>query len=354
MSFSKRKLVPSLLFLLSAAVSIVAADALDFSLYPKNSQSCLYSAADASACDHSTVPKFNACVCSNGGGFLESAASCLGANDPADVSGVYTTMSTNCADSNTPIAYTSAKWASVASAGASKATSSGKGTTTTKGTTTAKTTVTAPAGSTKILTVTQRPSAGQTSAPISTVTLTPGQVTTVTDSPTGTDSAAAQTTSAVPTVPSKIGTGVIAGAATGGAVILALAGLALFFFLRYRKQKRAAQPESAPFMGPYSGGGNSSNTNTEYKPQHQSYANLPPSSSTGAEKYTPAPPYFTSPSQGYDQHGYPTQQPYAGGYTQVPNNGSFANLASMPSPQNGAIELQGRPGVPAFRHELPT
>jgi hypothetical protein len=149
-------------------------------------------------------------------------------------------------------------------------------------------------------------------------------------------------------VPSKIGTGVIAGAAVGGVVILALAGIALFFFLRYRNQKKAMQPESAPFMGPYGGG------NTEYKPQRQSFGNLPPPSSNGAEKYTPAPPYNPLLSHGYDQYGYPQQHPYGGGYAQVSNNGSYANLAPMTPPLNGAVELQGRPGVPDYRHELPT
>ncbi|KAF2420525.1 hypothetical protein EJ08DRAFT_665586 [Tothia fuscella] len=351
MAISRGRLMPSLLFLLSAVVSHVAADALDFSLYPTKAQSCLYAAADSSKCDTSTVSKFNACVCGNGGGFLQLAASCLGSSDSSDVTGVYNTMNTNCKDSNTPIAFTAAKWASVADAGTSKTTSSKKTTSTTSTArpTTSVKTVTAPTGTTKLITVTAQPSAGQTSGATSLVTLTPGQTTVVNVEPTGTDSAAAQSTTGSASLEEKssIGTGVIAGAAVGGAVILILAGLALFFFLRYRKQKKNAQYEPAPFIG---GGGGS----TEYKPQRQSYSNLPPSHSTGAEKYAAAPPYAHGEAQHYDEQGYSAYKPYGGGYAQVPNNGSNVNLAHMPPPQNGAVELQGLPSVPNYRHELPS
>jgi hypothetical protein len=360
MSLPRRHYLPSILLVLGALLDTAAADALDFSLYPTNAQPCLYSAADSSACDHSTVPKFNACVCSNGGGFLNSAASCLGSSDSSEVSSVYTTMSTNCGNSNTPIAFSAAKWASVASAGSSSSS-------TTKATSKVQTTlqtVTAPAGSTQILTVTQSPAAGQTTGVVSVVTLAPGQTTqlvsVVTLTPTSTGTASPQQSKAASPA---VGTGAIAGIAVGGAALFAVAGLALFFILRRRKDKNTT-PEAAPFMGPYGGsGGDAGKPN----PQMQSYANLPPSQATGAEKYgsqqqfhpyppsspslAPAPPY--GQPQPYGQPGYPPQQPYGAGYG-PPQNGSYANLAPMPPPQNGAVELAGRPGVQSHIHEMPT
>jgi hypothetical protein len=312
------------LLTLGALLDTAAADALDFSLYPANSQSCLYAAANSSACDHSTVPKFNACVCSNGGDFLQSAASCLGSSDKSDVSPVYVILSSNCADSNTDISFTSNKWNSIAAKAAASATTS-------KASATVHTT---------LHTVTA--SGGQTTEVTSLVTVAPTSSSSTT---------ADQSKESSPSV----GTGAIAGIAIGGGALAVIAGLALFFILRRRKANREAQPEAAPFIGPYSGSGNDYNKGHH---QLQSFSNLPPSQGSGAEKYgsqpqfgqlqstSPAPPY--GQPQPYGQSGYPPHQPYGGGYA-APSSGIY-----MPPPQNGAVELAGASAGQNQVHELPS
>jgi hypothetical protein len=314
MLFLTRRCLPFCLLILGALLDAAAADALDFSLYPANSQSCLYAAAKSSACNHTTVPVFNACVCSNGGKFLHDAATCLGSNDKSDVSPVYVIMSSNCGDSNTPISFTADKWASVAAAAPAASTTSA-------GSSTAQTTL-------QTITV-----SGHTT--VSVVTVTP-------TSSSSSTAAADSNKSASPSV----GTGAIAGIAVGGAAVAAVVGAALYFFLRRRRTKHAPQPEATPFIGPYSGSGGDVSKDAH---QLQSYSNLPPTHE--AEKYgshqypsttlSAKPPYGGIP-------GYPAQQPYGGEY------GAHKSGIYMPPPQNGAVELAGQSAVQNHVHELPT
>jgi hypothetical protein len=311
MLFPTRQYLPFFLLILSALLDTAAADALDFSLYPANSQSCLYAAASSSACNHTTVPVFNACVCSNGGNFLQSAATCLGSNDTSDVSPVYVILSSNCGDSNTPISYTSSKWKSIAAAAPPSSTTS-------TGSSSAQTTL-------QTATV-----SGHTT--VSVVTVTP--------------TSSSSSTAAADSDKSTVGTGAIAGIAVGGAAIAAVVGAALFFFLRRRRNTHASQPEATPFIGPYSGSGNDDNKDAH---QLQSYSNFP--ATQGAEKYGSHqyPSTSHSPAPSYSgQLGYPPQQPYGGEYG-APGSGIY-----MPPPQNGAVELAGQSAVQNHIHELPT
>lgn len=259
-------------------------------------------------------------------------------------------MSTNCGDSNTPIAFSAAEWAAAA-AGSSSSSAAEASSSTAKSVTYIQTTdqvITAPTGSTQILTITQSLSAGQTSAAVTVITLEPGQTTrfpsviTVTTTPTGT--AAAQSTTASASS-STIGAAPIAGIVIGGVAIFAVAGLALFFLLRRRRDRRESRPEAAPFMGLGAGAGVDESKNYI---RMQSYTNLPPTQGTEADKfafqqqpqqYPPTMAYDPYHPQPYGPLSYTGQQPYGDGYA---------------IPQNGAVELSGRPGVPNQTHELPT
>ncbi|KAF7546836.1 hypothetical protein G7046_g9191 [Stylonectria norvegica] len=102
---SRRLLGLSLLLLLTPSSSL----ALDnnFNFYPKNAQPCLYESATTAKCDGGStgsVAKLNTCLCGNNNDFIINTAKCLGTKDPADVDGVYSTMSDACDTSNTPIA----------------------------------------------------------------------------------------------------------------------------------------------------------------------------------------------------------------------------------------------------------
>jgi hypothetical protein len=75
--------------------------------YPPAVIPCLTDAAVTSGCnaDSITFQQNNACLCSNGGGYLTLAAQCIQANAPNDLQDVYTTSVGNCDNSNTPDDY---------------------------------------------------------------------------------------------------------------------------------------------------------------------------------------------------------------------------------------------------------
>jgi hypothetical protein len=77
----------------------------DFSNYPPAAISCLNNAAITSGCnaDSSTVSTSNACLCSNGGGFVTIAAGCIGSSAPGALTNTYSTMLSNCDATNTAL-----------------------------------------------------------------------------------------------------------------------------------------------------------------------------------------------------------------------------------------------------------
>ncbi|KAH6676890.1 hypothetical protein F5X68DRAFT_213575 [Plectosphaerella plurivora] len=106
MIWSRREVGLLVSYLLLAAPTAFATDQNDFSLYPGDAQGCLKDAAATSKCSDDTVAAGNKCLCSNGGSFVTNAATCIGREAPAALKTVWTTMSTSCADSNTPLVVT--------------------------------------------------------------------------------------------------------------------------------------------------------------------------------------------------------------------------------------------------------
>jgi hypothetical protein len=82
----------------------------DFSNYPPAAIPCLNNAAITSGCnaDSSTVDTSNACLCSNGGGFVTVAAQCIGSSAPGALSNTYSIMLSNCDATNTALTVSSA------------------------------------------------------------------------------------------------------------------------------------------------------------------------------------------------------------------------------------------------------
>jgi hypothetical protein len=211
----------------------------DFSFYPKNAQSCLYSAANASGCAGDTNQEMNSCLCGNSGsnGFVSGSAACIGASDPDDVSSTFAVMEDSCKNSNTPIGLTIDQFKAAAAAAASTATDSASKTATKTGT-----------GTKTSTSATTTPSVSQY---VTTVSGTP-QTVTVTSFPSATN-----TNSSSPSPPNN--TAIIAGAAIGGAIFLLLIALAAFCIIRSRRRRAAGDDEAQHMLpqsgyGPFSGG----------------------------------------------------------------------------------------------------
>jgi len=205
------------LFALSALLPAfsVAQSAANFDLYPASARSCLYAASDKTSCDTSSVPVYNACVCSNTDSFVANTAKCLAAEDPSDLDSVYSTLKTNCGNSGTPLGLSEDEWNKAASQGASS---------------------------------TSSPSS--TPAPTSAASSSTAKETGTTTAPSTTGSTtASSTSSASPTNTSdaanndnhddqhKISTTGIIGIAVGVPVLLAMCGLIYVLWWRRRKQQ---------------------------------------------------------------------------------------------------------------------
>jgi len=82
----------------------------DFGNYPPGAIPCLNNAAITSGCnaDSSTFDTSNACLCSNGGGFVTLAAQCIGSSAPGALSNTYSIMLSNCDATNTALTVSSA------------------------------------------------------------------------------------------------------------------------------------------------------------------------------------------------------------------------------------------------------
>ncbi|CAI4217468.1 unnamed protein product [Parascedosporium putredinis] len=86
----------------------------DFSSYPGGAQACLTTADSNANCDGETVPTMNACLCSDGGGFLTNTARCLGQNAPGDIDLTYGTLKVNCNGSKTPLSLSKDEFTEIA------------------------------------------------------------------------------------------------------------------------------------------------------------------------------------------------------------------------------------------------
>ncbi|EJP65089.1 uncharacterized protein BBA_05859 [Beauveria bassiana ARSEF 2860] len=254
-----------LLFLL-AAPSALALDA-SFEFYPKAAQSCLSKAATSSACSGDTSKELNACLCSNGGQFVEKAIQCL-AQENNDVMGdVFTTMDDACTTSGTPLSWKWSDWVDAAKS----ATSSSSSSTTTTSTETSTTTVTKTSSttatestSTTLTTATASSTSSGSSSPSSIATAT------TTNSPTSSPSPSPGESSS-----SDLSTTATIGIAAGVSVAGVAAIAALAFFL-VRKRKRASQPPmSYSMLTPekYNGAGGAGAA-ASYPPHGPSPSNL--------------------------------------------------------------------------------
>jgi hypothetical protein len=270
-----------------------------FTLYPAAARSCLTSASKASNCKNDTVPNFNGCVCGNGGNFLDNSAACLQKDDSSDLTVVYNTLSTNCANSNSPVSYDLSKWLSVASSAASSSSSSSSTSKSTKSTTASTSVQTIIAQTSAILsTVTLAPTGTQTAGQVSVLTVLPGQTKTVSVAqPTGDSSSNNDS--------SKLGTGAIIGLAVGVPCFLALAGLLGFFLWKGRQQKYTPVQGSTAYHGGHDDAAakirpdsNFSSDPIKYDPAAQPAYPLQ-TMYNGGGAYNP---------QSYDQHHYYGQQ----------------------------------------------
>ncbi|KAF2672383.1 hypothetical protein BT63DRAFT_194863 [Microthyrium microscopicum] len=342
---------------LALLLEICAADAVvDFSLYPQNAQSCLYSAQTATKCDSSTVPKFNACVCGNGNGFLDNAAKCIGSSDSGDLSSTYAVLSSNCATSNTPVSVSLDSWLSKASASTASASASTKtvqSVTTvtqsgsTKVSTQLSTLVTSVAASPIISTLVLQSTnnAGATIPVTSVLTFAPIQTGSGTSGSTSSSSAAATNASHGLSQGAVIGIGV----GVGVPIAAALFGLVGVLIWRGKKKDKRAtidgstlgfppsngtRPESmatlqADGMSPYMAHQGTSPAQAHYK--HSSAQFSPPMQYAQNTQYNPA----------------GQNMPY--NYSQVPmSEGAYG----IPPPANNAVEAPGSE-VPRPQ-ELPT
>ncbi|KAM3473342.1 hypothetical protein MY8738_008430 [Beauveria namnaoensis] len=225
---------PRLLFLLLlAAPSALSLDA-SFEFYPKAAQSCLSKAATSSACSGDTSKELNACLCSNGGQFVEKAIQCL-AQENNDVMGdVFTTMDDACSTSGTPLSWKWSDWVDAAKSATSSSSSSSSTTTTLTETSTKTVTKTASttateSTSTTLTTATASSTSSGSSSPSSIATATATNSPTSSPSPSPGDSSSNLSTTAT--------IGIAAGVSVAGVAAIA----ALAFFL-VRKRKRASQP----------------------------------------------------------------------------------------------------------------
>ncbi|KAF2666523.1 hypothetical protein BT63DRAFT_310919 [Microthyrium microscopicum] len=220
---------------------LLASDIVLAVQYPA-AQPCFDSASASAGCDESASGAiFNACACANTGNWLGLSAACIEANDKTDsLSAIYSSLQTNCAGTNNPIAYSLDQW--LAAAG-------GSGTTTT--TSQAKTSsqpVTVASNS--HTTSSQVPSSVTGSSSASVVTsIQSGSTVVATLGPLSTTSASPAPS---PTSKSKLNTQSIVGIAIGIPCFLALLALLGFILWRARKQKKESlMQEEVVAYNPY-------------------------------------------------------------------------------------------------------
>jgi len=216
---------------------------LDFSNYPAAAKACMVSAATSSKCDTTSVAVFNACVCGNGGNFVTSAVQCLTSSDASDLATVYGTMSSNCADSNTPLGYTLQQFLAL---GGSSSSSKPSTTTVVGSSGTTKTTLTstishATITSAVVTTIVITPTGSGATAPLTSVLTITG----VSSAPTATGTSSSSNGGG-----SKLSTGAIVGIAVGVPICLAIAGLIATLCWRQRRKEKHQNISYEP-VAPY-------------------------------------------------------------------------------------------------------
>lgn len=283
-------LSPTLLFFLLAVLvpSALSFDS-DFSFYPTNAQSCLNSASASSKCSGDTAAALNKCLCNNGGGFIITAAQCLGKNDKADVGAVYNTMSSACETSNTPMSISEKDFTNAAN---------GDVTTTT--------------------------SASSTATATSTSTATKGSSTatpTETNANSGSGNGKGNSNNSA-----GLSKGATIGIAVGAAAVGMLAMGGLVLFLR-RRQKRKSEDESSPMLA--QNDYYKRNTATTFPPTE-------PSPDFGQFGSDAKDSWRQSLSPGYPSQGYPSP-----GFNKSPVG--YAGPYASPPPHDD-IAMHGAPG----------
>ncbi|KAK1566343.1 uncharacterized protein LY79DRAFT_528996 [Colletotrichum navitas] len=307
--------LPLFAFLLAAtAPAALAKYQNNFDLYPAAAQPCLYAASDASLCDGDTVASMNKCLCSDArGGFVTSAALCIGRDADPTLRTVYQSMSTACSDSKTPIALTEDQFLALGARGATASSLP----------VTPSATTTPPASSSAA-----RHTAFKT-------TTTGGATVTVTSAPTSSSTSAPDPESSGLSTAAKIGVGV--GAGVGVAALLGLAA----FVWRLKRSRDAHDESHRPMLGggEYKG---------EYKqpgwrPVSEIAQSTSPVPGGGAQTWatnSPQPPY----AQPQQQHAWghhpqaayvpPPYQPHPQQQQQQqqgPQQGGVFELASIPA-----------------------
>ena len=235
-SLTKSFLIPLTLQAALYAIPSSADLVINWSSYPSGSVNCLNHAQASAKCPSKDVPSFNGCVCKNGNGFLQTAATCLGSGDPGDVADVFNQLSTNCAGTNIPVNINLAQW----NAWASPADSITAHPSTSM--------ITQPPSSqTSVGIITTLPNSGGSSGKASVTTLTPDQATTIATINVGGSSAPTNTLGVSSSGGGpKLGIGAIAGIAVGCAVVIAIIGLiAVLLLRRSRNQPTTVSPAAA-------------------------------------------------------------------------------------------------------------
>ncbi|KAK3379181.1 hypothetical protein B0T24DRAFT_494374, partial [Lasiosphaeria ovina] len=207
-------------------ISTSQAASPSFGFYPENSQDCLDQAADTANCPSSTVEVLNSCLCSNGGDFVTNTAKCLGTKDPDDVDAVFDTMQSACANSQTPLNMSKARFESIAASAAS--------------TTTSKTRTT-------LSTSTKSSTSKTTSSTQASTTTTTSSSATPTKSTGPEQTDAGKGGQDANNNSNGLSTGAKAGIIAGSLIVgLALLGAIVHFFMRYRR--RHDGEESHPML----------------------------------------------------------------------------------------------------------
>ncbi|KAK2043920.1 hypothetical protein LZ31DRAFT_554751 [Colletotrichum somersetense] len=220
--FHRPPLLVLLLLLVASSPAALAKYQNNFDLYPDAAQPCLYAASDASGCDGDTVASMNQCLCSDArGGFVSSAAACIGRDAGATLRTVYQSMSTACSDSKTPIALTEDQFLAL---GARGATASSLPVTPSATATAARSSSSA------------RPTTFLT-------TTTGGATVTVTSTPTSSSTNDPETSSSGLSTVAKIGIGV--GVGVGVAALLGLAA----FVWRLKRSRDSHDESHRPMLG---------------------------------------------------------------------------------------------------------
>ncbi|ATY61082.1 hypothetical protein A9K55_006051 [Cordyceps militaris] len=285
-----------LLLLLSLVILLAAPAARafdpDFGFYPEDARDCLYAAAKTSKCQGSTSRVLNACLCGNGGGFVDIAAECLGKNDKEDVGKVYDTMANACAASSTPLTMGQDAFEDAAKKGA--------------------------AGDAKT-----------TSSKSSTASSTTSATNTAAASPTTTSpAAAADDGNQKPKLSTAATIGIAAGVSVAG--VLAIAGIA-YGLVRRRKRGTAAD-EAHPMLPPEKYGGGGGGTNVDSPTTFLSHGPSPSLGSPGFEQHGAAKSHYSVST--FSGSMLPQQQQQQQSYTPLPTNTSPAGTPQQQQQQN--------------------